>query len=131
MLLKPLCSVAEVDLERRNRSKRRDRQVDPGSLDRCERKRPRGRPRKIKEFREKRPVGRPRKWTPENIADRPKYKPKDPDDYKKYYHKVIKPRLKAKKAEELEKHTTLTMLMEQLYTIITKLSSKINSSTLT
>ena len=33
------------------------------------------------------------------MADRPKHKPKDPEYFKKYYIKVVKPRLEAKKAE--------------------------------
>ena len=53
----------------------------------------RGRPRKDKPPKEKKPIGRPRKirdlpkkpprrpktWTEEHMADKPKYKPKDPD----------------------------------------------------
>ena len=42
-------------------------------------KRPRGRPRKIREPVERIPRGRPKKWTEEHIADKPKYKPMDPD----------------------------------------------------
>ena len=65
----------------------------PKKLGPMKEKRPRGKPRKIREFREKRPVGRPKKWTAENG---PKYKPKDPEYYKKYYRNFVKPKLEAR-----------------------------------
>ena len=100
----------------------------PRKLGPMREKRPRGRPRKIREFREKRPVGRPRKWTTEN---RHKYKPKDPEYHKKYYHKVVSPKLEAKKAESHDIHVQLHLITKLLGTTIAKIIELMRSSSVT
>ena len=57
-------------------------------------------------------------WVEENMADSPKYKPKDPEYFKKYYVNIIKPKLEAGKAEEVHDHISLPMLTVLLGTVI-------------
>ena len=49
---------------------------------------------------EKRPPGRPKEWAEAYMEDRIK----DPENSLKYYIKVVKPRLEARKAEALNDH---------------------------
>ena len=94
-------------------------------------KRPRGRPRQIREFSDKRPVGRPRKWTAENIADRPQYKPKDYEYYRKCDLNVVKPRLEAKTAESHDIHVQLHLMTVLLGTTIADIIELMRSYSLT
>ena len=73
-------------------------------------KKPIGRPRKIREPKKKRPPGRPKQWKEEDIAGRPKCKPKDPEHFNKYCINVVKPRLEARQAAELDGHISLPLL---------------------
>ena len=100
----------------------------PKKLGPMKEKRPRKRPRNIREFREKRPVGRPKKWTAENG---PKYKPKDPEYYKKYYRNFVKPKLEARKAESHDIHVLLRLMTKLLGTTIADIIELMRSSSLT
>ncbi len=60
-------------------------------------KRGRGRPRTNTELALKRPLGRPRKWTDD---EKPSYKPKDAEYFKKYYINIIKPKLDKEKLDK-------------------------------
>ena len=62
-------------------------------------KRGRGRPRKPDvPAAAKRARGRPRIW----FDERPKYRPKDPEYFKKYYVNVVRPKLENSKVEKLK-----------------------------
>ena len=69
-------------------------------------KRGRGRPRKNAEPAVKRPVGRPRKWTDD---ERPTYKPKGPEYFKKYYINIIKPKLEKEKLEQMKQDNMVSI----------------------
>ena len=63
----------------------------------------------------------------ENVADRPTCEPKDPEYFKKYYINVVKPKVEARQAEELNNHIPLPMLTALLGTTITGIIALLSS----